>query len=269
MKRLFITLTLILVAFMANAQFCPDSIYHPHAIDLGLPSGTKWACCNVDSDLSKLRPENNGSYYAWGETEEKEIYDWTTYIHCDGSMETCHDIGSDIASFQNDENDAAHSHWGGAWVMPSVDHFQELVNNCSYNRTTINGVDGYQFTGPSGGTIFLPAAGFRWNDNLSDTDNYGYYWSSTLSPSSSSSAYCLVFNLDSAYWNYSSFRNYGHTVRPVIRGTNNIVNTKSSTDDTRQDVYNIYGIKVLDSITGTNTLPSGIYIVNGRKIVVK
>lgn len=70
---------------------CPDD-HHPHLIDLGLPSGTKWACCNVGANT----PEGYGNYYAWGETQTKDEYNWSNYIHCDGSMETCHDIGSDI-----------------------------------------------------------------------------------------------------------------------------------------------------------------------------
>lgn len=64
MKQLFITLTTMFVSFMANAQSCPDD-KHPHAIDLGLPSGTKWACCNVGT----TSPDGYGGYYAWGETE--------------------------------------------------------------------------------------------------------------------------------------------------------------------------------------------------------
>lgn len=76
---------------------CPDD-NHPHLIDLGLPSGTKWACCNVGANM----PERPGGFYAWGETEEKEVYDWSTYIHCDGSMETCHDLGENIAGTQYD-----------------------------------------------------------------------------------------------------------------------------------------------------------------------
>ena len=90
---------------------CPDN-HHPHLIDLGLPSGTKWACCNVGADT----PEAYGGYYAWGETEEKSTYSWSNYIHCNGSRETVHDIGSDIAGT---EYDVAHVKWGGSWVMPS------------------------------------------------------------------------------------------------------------------------------------------------------
>ena len=54
---------------------CPDD-HHPHLIDLGLPSGTKWACCNVGATA----PQGDGGYYAWGETDEKDVYDWTAYI---------------------------------------------------------------------------------------------------------------------------------------------------------------------------------------------
>ena len=84
------------------------------AIDLGLPSGTKWASCNVGA----TKPEEYGGYYSWGETEEKETYDWSTYIHCDGSSSTCHDLGSDISGT---EYDVAHVKWGGKWCMPTLD----------------------------------------------------------------------------------------------------------------------------------------------------
>ena len=132
LKRLFVTLPMMLVALMASGQSCPDN-NHPHAIDLGLPSGTKWACCNVGTTT----PESYGSYYAWGEKEEKEKYDWTTYIHCDGSMKTCQSLGSDIAGT---EYDVAHVKWGGFGVMPSKDQFQELIDKCSYTGTIENGV---------------------------------------------------------------------------------------------------------------------------------
>ena len=60
---------------------CPDN-NHPHMIDLGLPSGTKWACSNVDTTHPENQsPTNKGGYYAWGETEEKTDYSWNTYIH--------------------------------------------------------------------------------------------------------------------------------------------------------------------------------------------
>ena len=86
---------------------CPDD-NHPHAIDLGLPSGTKWACCNVGAST----PEGYGNYYAWGETEPKSEYNLSTYIHCDGSQSTYHDIGSDIAGTGYD---TATANWGAPW----------------------------------------------------------------------------------------------------------------------------------------------------------
>ena len=205
----------MLGVFTAKAQLCPDD-NHPHMIDLGLPSGTKWACCNVDDDHSKQSPTNYGSYYAWGETKEHKnlIYNWDTYILRDGSSNTYHDLGSDIAGT---EFDVAHVKWGGSWVMPSWEQQDELCNNCTSTWTTVNGVNGVQFTGPNGGSIFLPAAGYRWNDNLYDAGGYGHYWSSTQNPLDSYFAYSLYFRSGSTYWYDSYYRGYGHIVRPVSR----------------------------------------------------
>ena len=186
---------------------CPDN-HHPHAIDLGLPSGTLWACCNVEADT----PEGYGGYYAWGETETKSTYTWSTYTHCDGYPSNCHDLGSDIAGT---EYDVAHVKWGGSWVMPSEAQFDELINNCTYEWTTVNGVNGSKFTSKTnGGSIFLPAAGYR-NDSDIKGASSGYYWSSTQHPSNSYLAYLLnVFS--SGTYTSSSFRNYGYSVRPVV-----------------------------------------------------
>ena len=148
---------------------CPDS-HHPHLIDLGLPSGTKWACCNVGAE----KPEDYGGYFAWGETTEKSSYNWSTYVHCDGSSSTCHDIGKDIAGTQYD---AATANWGSPWVMPSLDQMNELKNNCTSEWTTENGVNGRRFTGPNGASIFLPAAGHRWYDDLYYAGSYGIFFS--------------------------------------------------------------------------------------------
>ena len=211
MKRLLIALAMMSLAFMANAQSCPDD-NHPHMIDLGLPSGTKWACCNLGAD----KPEAYGSYYAWGETDEgKNNYAWSTYIHCDGDWETCHDLGSDIAGTQYD---VAHVKWGDNWVMPSVDQFLELLNNCSIASTTMNGVSGGNVTGPNGSTIFLPLAGYRQNDTFYN-GNFCQYWSSSLCPFGSRYAYVL-FSSGKAYYAGQDDRCIGHTVRPVVSGIN-------------------------------------------------
>ena len=178
-------------------------------VDLGLPSGTKWATCNVGAST----PEEYGGYYAWGETQEKKEYAWSTYTHCNGSANTCHNLGSDIAGTQCD---VAHVKWGGSWVMPSLDQIKELVSNSSAQWTTKNGVYGMSFTGPNGGTIFLPAVGFRWSDYLRYDGSNGFYWSSTLHPSYSNYAYYLSFNSGLANWlNDDGSRSSGQGVRPV------------------------------------------------------
>ena len=184
---------------------CPDD-HHPHLIDLGLPSGTKWACCNVDTEApGKQCPSYHGGYYAWGETEGKEGYSWSTYAYDD-----CMDLGNDIARTQYD---VAHVKWRGSWMMPLSAQIEELLNKCTYEWASMDGVDGTLFTGPSGGTIFLPAAGYYKFDELLDAGNFGYYWSSEQSPSYSCanslwlmSGYACCFNGD---------RFCGYCLRPV------------------------------------------------------
>jgi hypothetical protein len=238
---------------------CPDD-NHPHAIDLGLPSGTKWACCNVGAD----KPDAYGGYYAWGETEEKTIYNLANYTHYDDWQGTYQNLGGDIAGTQFD---IAHVGWGGSWVMPSYDQQEELLNNCTSQWTTNNGVYGRVYTGPSGGTIFLPAAGYR-ASHLYDVCSYGNYWSSTQYPSLSGYAYYLKFRSDYAHW-VGFNRHLGFCVRPVISGTNYIILPKTFVYSSNQDIYNLYGIKVAEKTAEINTLPPGIYITNGKKIVIK
>ena len=202
---------------------CPDD-HHPHIIDLGLSSGTKWACCNVGADM----PEDYGGYYAWGETEEKTIYNDITYQYCKGEDTdgdglydknlVYKDLGDDIASTQYD---VAHVKWGGYWRMPSVSQYIEVFKNCTSKWTTKNGVNGYQFTGPNGGTIFLPATGFQWGDQLLVPGTTGSYWLSTQSDSDLRFANFLSFVQGGVGWS-SSRRRCGLAVRPVISVFSNI-----------------------------------------------
>lgn len=164
-------------------NICPDN-NHPHAIDLGLPSGTKWACCNVGA----TSPEEYGGYYAWGETSEKSVYNNFTYSYfhwhdTDGdgyiNRHSFDNIGSDIAGTSYD---VAHVRMGGSWRMPSFAQLQELMLmiNCNRTSTQQNGVYGILVTGKNGGQLFLPAAGYRWESDLVDAGSYGHYWSSSL-----------------------------------------------------------------------------------------
>ena len=186
-----------------EAGICPDN-HHPHVINMGLAG--KWACCNVGASA----PWEYGGYYAWGETEEKSTYNWSSYIHCDGSYSTCHNLGSDIAGTQYD---VAHVQWGGSWRMPSFDQIQ-LLNNCSSKWTTVNGINGRKFIASNGNSIFLPAAGYRWYDGTVNVGSHGYYWSSTQYPGYSYDACYLDFGSGDTYWLYGH-RYYGQSVRPV------------------------------------------------------
>lgn len=188
---------------------CPDD-KHPHLIDLALPSGTMWACCNVGAK----KPEEFGGHYAWGETTTKQQYSWGTYIHCDGSSDNCHDIGDDIAGTIYD---AATVNWGKPWQMPTTSQFDELWNT---NRmsATVNGVSGVKFVGSNGGTLFLPHAGLAgygyegragWyfssipNNSYVTYYGYGYAWGLYFEGSGGSLGY--------------ERRYYGHSIRPCVK----------------------------------------------------
>ena len=176
---------------------CPDD-HHPHMIDLGLPSGTKWACCNVGA----LNPEDYGDYFAWGETKEKVSFE-------PGNC-TSYDIGGDIARTRYD---AATANWGYSWVMPNKEQMEELINNCTSDWATENGVNGYRFIGSNGKSIFLPAAGARWFVGSADYDgSQGNYWLST--PYGSDYAYDFLFNGENV--GMSAFnRYYGQSIRAI------------------------------------------------------
>ena len=131
----------------------------------------------------------------------------------------------------------------------------------------MNGVEGGKFTGPNGVSILLPAAGIRLDDKLHGAGYNGAYWLSIQNPSNLYYAYYLSLYNHASLSNNS--RGTGNTVRPVVSGTSNIILLKSSADDTCQTIYDIYGIKVADNLDGTKNLHPGIYIVNGKKFVVK
>lgn len=194
------------------------------AIDLGLPSGTKWASFNVGAS----RPEEYGGYYAWGETEEKDYYAPHTYQYAyqdnirdlwdsdTGSYYSCRSIGSDITGTQYD---VAHVKRGSKWCMPTYDNIKELFHNCIIEEwTTLNGVGGRMFTSIiNGNSIFFPGAGVRRNGDLYGVGSWGYYWSSTQHPVNSYAGYDLFFDSGHAYWYYSYIRSSGQSVRPVVR----------------------------------------------------
>ena len=193
-------------------------------VDLGLSE--KWATCNVGATT----PEEYGDYFAWGEVEVelKTTYDWSTYKYCAGTYNSMtkycdnssygKDGFTDNKTVLDPEDDAAAVNWGGAWRMPTTEEQQELVDNCTWDWTTQNGVNGYKVTGPNGNSIFLPAAGCMLEGSLYDSGLYGYYWSSSLYTGSPRCAYYVVgYYSGHVYWSGNDDRYYGHSVRPVCQ----------------------------------------------------
>lgn len=178
-------------------------------VDLGLPSGLKWATCNIGA----AKPEEYGSYYAWGETEKKSSYTKEEYKYYESSSFV--NIGSNISGTQYD---VAHVKWGSSWRMPTRNEIKELVNNCIWEWTTYNGTKGQIATGPNGNSIFLPAAGNRYNTDLYNLGSRGYYWSATLDEDLNKYAYRLSFDSEFSYWNDWEGRGCGFPVRPVTDG---------------------------------------------------
>ena len=148
-------------------------------VDLGL--SVKWATCNVGANFS----EGFGHYFSWGELKPKTIYNLKTYQWCSYKWFLSYKLtkytpeDSKLRLALSD--DVAHANWGGSWRMPNHDEFTELRENCTWTRTTQNGVKGYKVTSKiNGRSIFLPAAGYRNGSYLYCAGSDGFYWSSSL-----------------------------------------------------------------------------------------
>ncbi|MBO7132564.1 MAG: hypothetical protein J6W06_00185, partial [Bacteroidales bacterium] len=240
---------------VANGQ--QGSYYY---VDLGLPSGTMWATCNVGA----TSPEDFGNYYAWGETEPKETYDWSTYRYCNGSENTLTKYCSDEVSGNNGftdglttleaSDDAATVNWGEGWRMPTTLDIDELVFKCTFETIEQNGVLGSLVTGPNGNCIFLPAAGTYQNNRFYEEP--AYYWSSTTDIFSN---YGFVYSFyNEEYESRAYFRQYGNPVRPIYRTapTTSVSGTQSYYCDFEDEAENFKWI--ID--TSTTTLENKWYI---------
>lgn len=189
-------------------------------VDLGLPSGTLWATCNIGANS----PERCGDYFAWGEVTPKGVYSWETYKWCNGTSNSitkyCTDgeLGAVDSKTELDaEDDAAYVNWGPSWRMPTGEQRNELFSACTWLWTSLNGVDGLLFTGPNGNTMFLPASGCCWQTIPDGSDLWGYYWTCTLIPSAPNSncAACMIFNGEGKHWNSPFPRAAGLAIRAV------------------------------------------------------
>ena len=177
-------------------------------VDLGL--SVKWATCNVGASS----PEDYGGYYAWGETETKSTYDWSTYFDTTDGGTTFTKYATDKKTVLDAEDDVAHVKWGGNWRMPTDAELTELRTKCTWIFATQNGMFGYKVTGTNGNSIFLPAAGYCNGGGLIIVGTDGYYWSSSLNSSYSYVAWSVYFDSSNVY-RFDNGRCDGRSVRPV------------------------------------------------------
>ena len=222
MKKILVTI--LSVAFLATAGYAKvngttdkaKAEAEMEAVDLGL--SVKWASMNVGAKTAS----GFGWYFAWGETKPKGYYSWNTYAWSRGDSQfltkySTTDRRSQLAL----ADDAARANMGGAWRMPTVEEYEELVDpaNCTWEWTSKDGVSGYKVTGKrTGNSIFLPVTGFRYYADVQFRGVNGIYWTSSLYKSNPNKAWCLEFNFSDVavhYGNISSNRFSGRCIRAV------------------------------------------------------
>lgn len=199
-------------------------------VDLGLPSGIKWDACNIGAEL----PTDSGEYYAWGETEKKEYYDWTTYKYCKGgdeykgltkyiNVEDYYLKPGDGKLVLESSDDAAQVKTGGKRRMPSSSEFEELFQNCDAKIVTINGVRGCKFVSKktyssnSENFLFVPCAGYFTDGAVTAYSGGGYYWTSTLYRNTYSYQAYYASVGSNPYTSSNGHRRNGMSVRAVCK----------------------------------------------------
>ena len=219
MKKNVVILAMLLpLISQAQSNSCPDD-HHPHMIDLGLDDGTLWACCNVGASV----PEEDGFYFAWGETTPKSYYYWDSYKWCEGT-------GQSLTKYNNDENlgtvddrleleledDAAFVNWGAKWHMPSIKQVDNLFAGTMREQTVVNGVKGFLFTGKNGNTLFLPNVACMMYEAASEDSRS--YWTRTLGIDETDAQYGVKFTCTDNGGHMTCYydRWRGYPVRPVV-----------------------------------------------------
>ena len=193
-----------------------------HYVDLGLPSGTLWATCNVGAD----KPSDAGLYFQWGDVQghtESQVgknkqFDWDYYkfsingSHSNFSKYTTTGAKLDLV------DDAANANMGGDWHMPTPEQINELINNTTNTWTTQDGVNGRLFTSKKDASksIFIPAAGYAWDDLIDLSGSYGGIWSSMSGTHYVDGGQYLRFNSSGVSLGSYGYRYGGLSVRGVI-----------------------------------------------------
>lgn len=188
-------------------------------VDLGLPSGLLWASCNVGA----TSPDRYGDYFAWGETQPKNVYDKSTYAffsdnlqltkYCTHAQFGYNGFTDNLTTLQSGD-DAATARLGGSARTPTYDEWCELKENTTAVWTTLNGVKGCRLTAANGNSIFLPAAGDRLGSELNGAGIFGSYWMASLYFASNYAASTFVVSSNEPDM-FDSNREFGHSVRAV------------------------------------------------------
>ena len=226
MKKVFYLFTLIAICLCfvqceTDRIIIPEETHHEY-IDLGL--SVKWAAYNVGATT----PEESGGYFAWGEIEEKNYYNWNTYKYCFGTgfnlTKYCFDSEygkdgfTDTKTTLDPQDDAATMNWGGNWRMPTIEEFEELVYECEWSWITQNGVNGCKVVGTNGNSIFLPAVGSMGGNVNQNVGDRGWYWSRSLADKRDddpNQARYLGFQPEGVHVDIALTRRYGFSIRAV------------------------------------------------------
>lgn len=175
-------------------------------VDLGLPSGNKWATYNVGAD----NPAAWGKYYAWGDTISKSEYSAANCVTFGKTIEMLNLQGYTKGGVLTKKYDVAQQKWGGYWKIPTREDFQELKNECTWKWTSMGSVEGYEVSSKQEGnknSIFLPAAGFREEWDLKNQGKTGWYWTSNA----------YNDNINYTSWGYSFSEEEGISPAPLSR----------------------------------------------------
>jgi len=164
-------------------------------VDLGLPSGTLWAKCNLGAE----KETDFGNYYQFGQFEP---YDKT------------------FKNYTPRELDTVSCVWRNGWKTPTQEQFRELIEKTNNYYAEIDGIKGYIFINKNNNVkyVFFPAAGYCYNGSVFSVGIYGNYWSSSILSSNVQNAYYLDFGSSYVNWQYvdSRYRYFGFAVRGVL-----------------------------------------------------
>ncbi|MBR4156797.1 MAG: hypothetical protein IKU01_08930 [Bacteroidales bacterium] len=170
-------------------------------VDLGL--SVRWAPFNIGA----TSPTECGDYFAWGEIETKTEYTEANSLTHGIYMD---DIGG------NPQYDAARAIWGSTWRLPSREEIEEIVAECTWEWTSVDGMNGCKITGPNGNHIFVPAAGCYIGAELKMLGQNGMYHSYKMCGDYVNFSYGFHFGEgDDNYQLDWLYRAYGRSIRPV------------------------------------------------------